>query len=227
MYPRVPARAPVHKPSSQASGVIVAADSPPSRSPPTASPTTAPARRRAGTRNCFRSRSASSSRDGLRIDVLGFDSDELAELLAPPVAGLVDPDSVPETPAEPVTSRRDLDPWRPSFALQRLHRGQHGGEGDGRRSGHLMATTRPVWSPTTAANRPPTWAKTASSRRRPRCRHQQLGQLRQSHDTAVKFYETSSRRLSTRGDEDALVIYSSSCIMRAPPPSAWGKSRSS
>ena len=37
------------------------------------------------------------------IDVLGFDGDELAELLAQPTVGLVDPDEVPEVPAEPLT----------------------------------------------------------------------------------------------------------------------------
>ena len=44
------------------------------------------------------------------IDVLGFESDELAELLAQPTVGLVDPDEVPEIPVEPVT--RHGDKWR-------------------------------------------------------------------------------------------------------------------
>jgi DNA modification methylase len=42
------------------------------------------------------------------IDVLGFESDELAELLTVPLAGLVDPDSIPETPAEPLTKPGDI-----------------------------------------------------------------------------------------------------------------------
>ena len=42
------------------------------------------------------------------IDVLGFDGEELAVLLAQPKAGLTDPDDVPEPPAEPISKLGDL-----------------------------------------------------------------------------------------------------------------------
>jgi hypothetical protein len=47
--------------------------------------------------------------DGYNLDLLGFDADELAKLLAPPgTEGLTDPDEVPEPPDEPVTRPGDL-----------------------------------------------------------------------------------------------------------------------
>ena len=42
------------------------------------------------------------------IDVLGFDPDEVAALLAEPTAGLTDPDAVPLAPRTPVTRPGDL-----------------------------------------------------------------------------------------------------------------------
>ena len=42
------------------------------------------------------------------IDVLGFEANELAELLAQPTVGLVDPDAVPSVPVEPITLPGDL-----------------------------------------------------------------------------------------------------------------------
>ena len=41
--------------------------------------------------------------DGFDIDLIGFNADELAKLLADPTEGLTDPDEVPEVPANPVT----------------------------------------------------------------------------------------------------------------------------
>jgi DNA modification methylase len=45
---------------------------------------------------------------GYDLDLLGFDSDELAELTFLAKEGLTDPDEVPEPPLEPVTKRGDL-----------------------------------------------------------------------------------------------------------------------
>jgi DNA modification methylase len=45
------------------------------------------------------------------LSTLGFSDEQLADIMAPPAnAGLVDPDEIPEPPAEPVTQRGDL--WR-------------------------------------------------------------------------------------------------------------------
>ena len=41
--------------------------------------------------------------DGFDIDLIGFNADELAKLLADPTEGLTDPDEVPEPPVNPVT----------------------------------------------------------------------------------------------------------------------------
>ena len=93
------------------------------------------------------------------IDVLGFDSDELAELLAPPVAGLVDPDSVPETPVEPVTKPGDI--W--ILGDHRLLCGDCTDPGmvakvmDGEQA-TLMATDPPYLVDYDGGNHPPTWA---------------------------------------------------------------------
>ena len=45
---------------------------------------------------------------GYDLDVLGFDPEELTSLLVPATVGLVDPDEVPEPPAEPITKPGDL-----------------------------------------------------------------------------------------------------------------------
>ena len=42
------------------------------------------------------------------IDVLGFESEEMAAILACPTVGLTDPDEIPEPPAEPLTKPGDL-----------------------------------------------------------------------------------------------------------------------
>ena len=41
--------------------------------------------------------------EGFDLDLIGFNADELAALLADPTEGLTDPDEVPEVPADPVT----------------------------------------------------------------------------------------------------------------------------
>lgn len=45
--------------------------------------------------------------DGFDLDLIGFNADELAKLLADPTEGLTDPDEVPEAPANPVTVMGD------------------------------------------------------------------------------------------------------------------------
>ena len=117
--------------------VHVAADLSPAQARPIASPTTAPTRRPPGTRICSRWRSAKLASLDYDIDVLGFESDELAELLAQPTVGLVDPDEVPEAPAEPITQPGDIWLSRKSPpALRRLHRRRRRGAADGRRARH-------------------------------------------------------------------------------------------
>ncbi len=46
--------------------------------------------------------------EGFDLDLIGFNADELAALLADPTQGLTDPDAVPDTPANPVTVLADV-----------------------------------------------------------------------------------------------------------------------
>ncbi len=92
------------------------------------------------------------------IDVLGFDAAELAELM-PPLAGLAEPDSVPETPAEPVSKPGDL--WilgdhrllcgdcTDANMVKQLMNGEQA---------TLMATDPPYLVDYDGGNHPPTWA---------------------------------------------------------------------
>ena len=114
------------------------------------------------------------------IDVLGFDGDELAELLAQPTVGLVDPDEVPEAPAEPLTRLGDKwrlgnhvllcgDATKPTDVARLM---------DGARA-TLMATDPPYLVDYDGGNHPPTWANGGKQPgAAPDSRHEALGRLR-------------------------------------------------
>jgi len=151
------------------------------------------------------------------IDVLGFDSDELAELLAPPVAGLVDPDSVPETPAEPVTKPGDL--W--ILGDHRLLCGDCTDASmvakvmDGEKA-VLMATDPPYLVDYNGGNHPPTWA---NGGKRPGSAPDAATKHWDSyvdHDTAVKFYEDFLTVARSTALAKTPAIYMCFGMMRAP-----------
>jgi DNA modification methylase len=159
------------------------------------------------------------------IDVLGFDSDELAELLAPPVAGLVDPDSVPETPAEPITKPGDTwilgdhrlgcgDCTDASMVAQVM-----GGE-----LATLMATDPPYLVDYDGGNHPPTWA---NGGKRPGAA---LNAATKHWDTyvdqatAVQFYEDFLTVARSTALAKVPAIYMFFAMMRAPLVfAAWEK----
>jgi DNA modification methylase len=95
---------------------------------------------------------------GYEVDVLGFDEDELARLLAKDIPGLTDPDEVPEPPAEPLTQSGDL--W-----LLGEHRLLCGDSTDREHVHRLMAGERAVLMATDppylvdydGGNHPQTW----------------------------------------------------------------------
>jgi DNA modification methylase len=93
------------------------------------------------------------------IDVLGFDSDEIAALLAEPTAGLTDPDEIPPLPSEPLTQPGDL--W--ICGRHRLLCGDATKATDvrrliGGRRAALMATDPPYLVDYDGGNHPQTWA---------------------------------------------------------------------
>jgi DNA modification methylase len=159
------------------------------------------------------------------IDVLGFESDELAELLAQPTVGLVDPDEVPAVPVEPVTKDGDLwmlgdhrllcgDSTKPTDVARLM---------DGQRA-TLMATDPPFLVNYDGGNHPPTWANGGK----------RLGAAPDAgtrhwddyvdHDTAVKFY----KEFLSVAVEHALIktpmVYMFFGMMRAPLVfEAWEK----
>jgi DNA modification methylase len=151
------------------------------------------------------------------IDVLGFDADELAELLTPPVAGLVDPDSVPETPAEPVTKPGDL--W--ILGNHRLGCGDCTDASmvarvmDGELA-TLMATDPPYLVDYDGGNHPPTWA---NGGKRPGAAPDAGTKHWDSYvdqATAVQFYENFLTVARTTALAKVSAIYMCFGMMRAP-----------
>jgi DNA modification methylase len=159
------------------------------------------------------------------IDVLGFEDDELAELLAQPTVGLVDPDEVPEVPPEPVTRLGDKwrlgnhvllcgDSTKPADVARLM---------DGARA-TLMATDPPYLVDYDGGNHPPTWAnggKQPGAAPDAATRH---WDDYVDHDAAVAFYND----FLTVAVEHALtktpVVYTFFGMMRAPLVfEAWEK----
>ena len=150
------------------------------------------------------------------LALLGFDSEELAELLGKPV-GLVDPDEVPELPTEPLTRPGDL--W--ILGDNRLLCGDATRAADverlmaGKRAS-LMATDPPYLVNYDGGNHPPTWA---NGGKRPGAAHDAGTRHWDSyvdHEAGVAFYAD----FLTVARECALtarpVIYSFFGMMRAP-----------
>ena len=151
------------------------------------------------------------------IDVLGFDTDELAELLAPPVAGLVDPDSIPEVPAEPLTKPGDL--W--ILGDHRLLCGDCTGADIVARvmNGELatlMATDPPYLVDYDGGNHPPTWANGGKRPGAPADAGTKHWDSYIDQATAVQFYEDFLTVARTTALAKTPTIYMFFGMMRAP-----------
>ena len=93
------------------------------------------------------------------IDVLGFDPDEVAAIMAQPTSGLTDPDEIPQPPAEPISKLGDL--WQ--LGEHRLLCGDATSAADvmrlmGGKRAVLMATDPPYLVDYEGGNHPPTQA---------------------------------------------------------------------
>ncbi len=151
------------------------------------------------------------------IDVLGFERDELAELLVCPSAGLVDPDAVPELPEKPVSKPGDL--WL--LGEHRLLCGDATKKADvtkvmdgGRAT--LMATDPPYLVNYDGGNHPPTWAnggKRPGAGADAATRH---WDTYVDHDAAVNFYEDFLRVAIEGALTPTPIIYTFFAMMRAP-----------
>jgi DNA modification methylase len=159
------------------------------------------------------------------IDVLGFAAGELAELLAQPTVGLVDPDSVPSVPVAPITRPGDL--WH--LGDHQLLCGDATSAEDvsrlmaGKRAG-LMATDPPYLVDYDGGNHPPTWANGGKAPGAAPDSATKHWDSYVDHDTALAFYEQFLNTAIKNALTTTPVIYMCFAMMRAPLVfEAWGK----
>jgi DNA modification methylase len=151
------------------------------------------------------------------IDVLGFEADELAELMSKPTVGLVDPDSVPSVPQDPITRPGDL--WH--LGDHRLLCGDATSADDvntlmaGERAG-LMATDPPYLVNYDGGNHPPTWANGGKAPGAAPDSATKHWDSYVDHDTAVAFYENFLTVARACALTTTPVIYMCFGMMRAP-----------
>jgi DNA modification methylase len=149
------------------------------------------------------------------IDVLGFDGQELAELLAQPTLGLTDPDEVPEPPVEPITQAGDL--W--ILGEHRLLCGDATVAADVARvmngaRATLMATDPPYLVGYDGGNHPQTWSKTGrriSSEEK--TRH---WDAYRDQESSVAFYEQFLRTALEVALSERPFVYEWLGVMRLP-----------
>ncbi len=160
------------------------------------------------------------------IDVLGFNGEELAVLLAQPSVGLTDPDDVPEPPAEPITQPGDL--W--ILGRHRLLCGDATVAADVARvmdgaRATLMATDPPYLVNYDGGNHPQTWANGGKKPGAARNAGTKHWDTYVDHDTSLTFYE-DFLRVAIEGALTATpVIYMFFAMMRAPIVfEAWERS---
>jgi DNA modification methylase len=150
------------------------------------------------------------------LDALGFDADELAELLGSN-AGLVDPDEIPEMPVEPVTRPGDL--W--VCGEHRLLCGDATKAADveglmeSRRAG-LMATDPPYLVNYDGGNHPPTWANGGKRPGAPSDAGTRHWDAYVDHEAGVAFYEDFLTVARQHALTPRPVIYSFFGMTRAP-----------
>jgi len=124
---------------------------------------------------------------GVALDLTGFDTEELAALLATPSEGLTDEDEVPEVPEEPITKSGDL--WL--LGEHRLFCGDATNPDDVRRlmdgrRATLMATDPPYLVDYDGGNHPQTWGRNGTPiTSEEKTRH---WDAYTDHDTSVAFY---------------------------------------
>ena len=151
------------------------------------------------------------------IDILGFEADELAELLVQPAGGLVDPDEVPELPTEPITRPGDL--W--VLGNHRLLCGDSTNSADVERlmdgeRATLMATDPPYLVNYEGGNHPPTWSNGGKKPGAPADCATKHWDSYIDHATAVKFYQDFLSVAVERALTKTPVIYMFFGMMRAP-----------
>ena len=151
------------------------------------------------------------------IDILGFDTPELVELMAQPQAGLVDPDVVPEPPDEPLTKPGDL--W--ILGNHRLLCGDATKSEDvakvmGNTTATLMATDPPYLVNYDGGNHPPTWANGGKKPGAPPDSGTKHWDSYTDHASAVKFYQEFLSVAVERALTKTPVIYMFFGMMRAP-----------
>lgn len=123
------------------------------------------------------------------LEVLGFDPDEISNLLLEPSAGLCDPDEVPEPPEEPISKPGDL--W--TLGAHRLLCGDSTKAADvgrlmcGKRAS-LMCTDPPYLASYDGGNHPQTWGK-GGQKIRPEEKTKHWDSY-VDHETSVEFYRS-------------------------------------
>jgi DNA modification methylase len=148
------------------------------------------------------------------IDLIGFDCDEVAAIMAAPTSGLTDPDEVLTPPAEPRTKIGDLwmlgehrllcgDATDPE-QVKRLMGGQRAS---------LMATDPPYLVDYDGGNHPPTWANGGKAGKAGNATKH--WDTYTDHDTSVAFYEAFLKTAIEQALGKAPVVYQWFGIMRA------------
>jgi DNA modification methylase len=148
------------------------------------------------------------------LDVLGFDPDELASLLAQPTAGLCDPDEVPEPPAEPISKPGDL--WL--LGAHRLLCGDATKAKDVRRlmngeRAALMATDPPYLVDYTGGCHPQSWGN--GGKRAGRDVATKRWDAYREHDQAVAFYAAFLKAALKQALTADAAVYQCYAILRS------------
>ena len=162
------------------------------------------------------------------IDVLGFDGDELAELLAQPTVGLVDPDERARGARR--TAHQPGDKWRLGdhvLLCGDSHQAERCRAADGRRARHADGD-RPAL-PGRLRRRQPSadlGQRRQAARGGARCRHEALGQLRRPRHGRASSTRTSSRVAVEQALTKTPMVYMFFGMMRAPLVfEAWEQGR--
>jgi DNA modification methylase len=146
------------------------------------------------------------------LGLLGFNDDELSEILKPPTLGLTDPDLIPEPPEEPIAKPGDL--W--ALGDHRLLCGDATKAGDverlmnGRRAA-LMVTDPPYLVGYTGGTHPATAANGGKKGEDP----DKHWDSYIDHESSVAFYADFLRIASGHALELHAAIYQFFAIMRA------------
>jgi DNA modification methylase len=145
--------------------------------------------------------------------MLGFNDDELGEILRPPTLGLTDPDLIPEQPAEPITKPGEL--W--ALGNHRLLCGDATKADDvvrlmdGGRAA-LMVTDPPYLVGYTGGTHPATAANGGKQGADP----DKHWDTYVDHESSVAFYADFLRAACAHALEEHAALYQFFAVMRAP-----------